>query len=150
MLDEADLVVCGPDGVDTFADVAARMPVVALSLRPLGARFATALPPGVVDYGAVVLGQPDSIVPYDPPAGGDVGWVDGAGQRTQAELIARAVETSVGGRLLTDVNPCTAAGLATLVAPLATGGGTVWVRNPDESGWSRRYDAERATAELRA
>ena len=61
-----------------------------------------------------------------------------------------AVEAAPGGRLLTDVNPCTAAGLSTLVAPLATGGGTVWVRHPDESGWARRSEAERATAELRA
>jgi uncharacterized protein (TIGR03089 family) len=150
LLDEADLVVCGPDGLETYAAAVDRVPVVALSLRPLGARFATALPPGVVDYGAVVLGQPDVFVPHDPPAGDDVGWVDGDGQRTQAELVGLAVETSPGGRLLTDVNPCTAAGLATLLAPLATGGGTVWVRHPDESGWSHRHESERATAELRA
>jgi uncharacterized protein (TIGR03089 family) len=150
LLDGADLVVCGPDGLDALAAVADRVPVVALSLRPLGARFATALPPGVVDYGAVVLGQPDVFVPYDPPAGDDVGWVDPAGERTQAELMSAQVDRSPGVRLLTDVNPCTGAGLATLVGPLASGGGTVWVRHPDESGWSKRYDAERATGELRA
>lgn len=150
LLNGADLVVCGPDGLGTYAALADRVPVVALSLRPLGARFATALPPGVVDYGAVVLGQPDAFVPYDPPAGADVGWVDSAGERTQAELMGVLIESAAGGRLLTDLNPCTAAGLATLVAQLATGGGTVWVRHPEETGWSRRYDAERATAELRA
>jgi uncharacterized protein (TIGR03089 family) len=150
LLDRADLVVCGPDGLDTYAGIADRLPVVALSLRPLGARFATALPPGVVDYGAVVLGQPDAFVPYDPPTGDDVGWVDAAGERTQAELMSVSVETAAGGRLLTDLNPCTASGLATLATPLVTGGGTVWVRHPEEDGWSRRYAAERATAELRA
>lgn len=149
-LDDADLVVCGPDGLDELAGVADRVPVLALSLRPLGARFDTALPPGVVDYGAVVLGQPDAFTAYDPPEGDDVGWVDGDGERTQAELMGLAVETAPGGRLLTDVNPCTAAGLSTLVGPLATGGGTVWVRHPDASGWARRSEAERATAELRA
>lgn len=149
LLDEADLVVCGPDGVDRHAPVADRVPVVALSLRPLGARFATALPPGVVDYGAVVLGQPDSFAPYDPPSADDVAWVDAGGARSQAELVGEAAG-GVGGRLLTDVNPCTATGLSTLLAPLAQGGGTVWVRHPDEAGWARRHDAERATAELRA
>jgi uncharacterized protein (TIGR03089 family) len=151
LLPEADLVVCGPDGLDPFAAEADRVPVVALSLRPLGARFATALPPGVVDYGAVVLGQPDAFVPYDPPAGDDVAWVDGDREVTQAELMGRSVaDLGSGARLLTDVNPCTADGLATLVAPLAGGGGTVWVRHPDASAWTRRRDAERATAELRA
>jgi len=150
LLDRADLVVCGPDGLDAYAASADRVPVVALSLRPLGARFATALPPGVVDYGAVVLGQPDVFVPYDPPTGDDVGWVDDAGERTQAELMSVPVDLPAGGRLLTDLNPCTASGLATLTAQLASGGGTVWVRHPEEAGWSRRYDAERATAELRA
>jgi hypothetical protein len=96
----------------------------------------------------VVLGQPDSFAPYDPAQADDAAWVDGDGELSQSELLGRAVE-GTGGRLLTDLNPCTAAGLTTLLAPLAHGGGTVWVRNPDESAWSRRYDAERATAELR-
>ena len=64
---EADLVVCGPDGVATYAEHAARVPVVALSLRPLGGRFTEALPTGVTDYGAVVLAQPDAFTAYDPP-----------------------------------------------------------------------------------
>lgn len=147
--DGADLVVCGPDGVDGYARVADRVPVVALSLRPLGARFATALPPGVVDYGAVVLGQPDSFVAYDPPAADDVAWVDPSGELTQGGLLDEAGQ-GVDGRLLTDVNPCTRPGLTTLLAPLAHGGGTVWVRHPEESAWSRRHDAERATFDLRA
>ena len=74
LLDEADLVVCGPDGVATYAGHAARVPVVALSLRPLGGRFAEALPSGVTDYGAVVLAQPDAFAAVDPPAADDVGW----------------------------------------------------------------------------
>ena len=149
LLDEADLVVCGPDGLEALAGAAARVPVVALSLRPLGARFATALPTGVVDYGAVVLGQPDTFFPHDPPQADDVAWVDVDGERTQGELMAAAAEAD-GGRLLTDINPCNPAGLGILLAPLVHGGGTVWVRHPDEAGWARRYDAERATAELRA
>ncbi|MGN6575165.1 MAG: TIGR03089 family protein [Nocardioides sp.] len=150
-VDEADLVVCGPESVDELAPAAARVPVVALSLRPLGARFDVPLPTGVVDYGAVVLGQPDVFMPLDPPEGDDVGWTGPDGDVSQGDLLRSGVAgLEDGGRLLTDVNPCRRDGLATLVAPLAAGGGTVWVRHPDEGSWARRYDAERASVELRA
>ncbi len=43
LADEADLVVCGPEGVEEYADRADAVPVVALSLRPLGARFSRAV-----------------------------------------------------------------------------------------------------------
>ena len=148
-LEDADLVVCGPDGLEELAGAADRVPVVGLSLRPLGARFDRPLPTGVVDYGAVVLGQPDAFTPYDPPEAADVAWVDAAGELSQAALWTGEPLVGAGGRLLTDVPPCTRAGLATLVSPLTQGGGTVWVRHPDADGWARRYDAERATAELR-
>ena len=148
--DEADLVVCGPDSVEELAPVAARVPVVALSLRPLGARFDVPLPAGVVDYGAVVLGQPDVFVPMDPPEGDDAAWSGGDGDLSQTELLRSGVPgLTDGGRLLTDVNPCSHDGLATLVAPLAAGGGTVWVRHPDEGSWPGKHDAERASVELR-
>ncbi len=149
--DEADLVVCGPDGVDRYAALAARVPVVAISLRPLGARFADPLPAGVVDYGAVVLGQPDSFAPFDAPDATDVAWEDPAGSTTQADLLGEqsATGASPGERLLTDVSPTTRQGLATLLGPLLAGGGTVWVRHPAEDGWQRRSGAERATSTLR-
>lgn len=153
LADEADLVVCGPDGVERYAGRADSVPVVALSLRPLGARFADPLPTGVVDYGAVVLAQPDVFMAIDPPTGDDDAWREADGVRSQAEVLADAAATPVvehGGRLLTDVNPCSAAGLTTLLSPLQQGGGTVWVAEPDEQRWKRRYDEERASAELRA
>ncbi|QNN53636.1 TIGR03089 family protein [Nocardioides mesophilus] len=149
---EADLLVCGPAGVQTCAPHATRVPVVALSLRPLGARFTDPLPTGVVDYGAVVLGQPDAFAALDAPAGDDPAWEDAHGTRTQAELFTEAASdglVSAGGRLLTDVPPTTRRGLATLLAPLLHGGGTVWVAHPDESGWAHRAETERATAVLR-
>jgi hypothetical protein len=37
----------------------------------------------------------------------------------------------------------------TLLAPLVTGAGVVWVRHPAEDGWDRRAEQERATAVLR-
>ena len=145
---DADVVVCGPDGVATYGEDAGRAPVVALSLRPLGAPFAEALPPGVVDYAAVVLGQPDAFAAYDPPQPGDAAWQDAGGAaRTQEDLLAT---DPLPGRLLTDVNPCADAGLDTLLGPLLGGGGTVWVRNPVTDGWDRRAEAERATATRRA
>ena len=149
---EADLVVCGPDGVDTYAAHAARAPVVALSLRPLGGRFTEALPTGVVDFGDVVLAQPDAFVAYDPPADADAAWRDAAGTLSQADLLAEAASSELvaaGGRLLTDVTPCTRRGLVTLLAPLTLRAATVWVRHPDESSWAARADQERVTGQLR-
>ncbi len=151
--DDADLVVCGPEGVERYAGRADSVPVVALSLRPLGARFAEPLPTGVVDYGAVVLAQPDVFMSVDPPSGDDEAWRDGQRRRSQAELLADVATAPVvedGGRLLTDLNPCSDEGLATLLSPLQHSGGTVWVANPDESRWQQRYAEERATASLRA
>jgi uncharacterized protein (TIGR03089 family) len=153
LVDEADLVVCGPDGVADYAGQAVRVPVLALSLRPLGGRFAEALPTGVTDYGAVVLAQPDLFMAADQPAPDDPAWRDASGTSTQAEVLARAAASGlVGaeGRLLTDVNPCTRPGLDTLAAPVVHRASTVWVRNPDRSAWPARVVQERATAELRA
>jgi uncharacterized protein (TIGR03089 family) len=151
--DRADLVVCGPEGVQAYAERADRVPVVALSLRPLGARFADPLPTGVVDYGAVDLAQPDVFMPLDPPSADDEAWRDRAGSRTQAGLLA-AVEAAPlldeGGRLLTDLNPCSAEGLATLLSPLLRAGGAVWVAHPDPTRWDKRHEEERATAQARA
>jgi uncharacterized protein (TIGR03089 family) len=153
LVEEVDLVVCGPDGVKEYAGRADVVPVVALSLRPLGARFADPLPTGVVDYGAVVLGQPDAFLPLQPPTPDDAAWCETGRALSQAELLAEASDAPLveqGGRLLTDVNPCTPEGRGTLLSPLLLGGGTVWSRHADRAGWPRRYDEERATAQLRA
>jgi uncharacterized protein (TIGR03089 family) len=152
LLDEVDLVVCGPDRVEAYAASAATVPVVALSLRPMAGRFTEALPTGVVDYSAVVLGQPDAFTALDPPEPDDVAWT-GPRTLTQTQLLdtaGTAAGLDPGGRLITDVNPCSAEGLTTLVGPLLAGGGTVWVRHPEASGWEHRQEAERATVTLRA
>lgn len=152
LAEEADLVVCGPKGLERYAVDVERVPVLALSLRPLGGRFTEPLPSGVTDYGAVVLAQPDVFVAYDPPGAADAAWRDAGGQVSQAELLAEASGrplVSSGGRLLTDVNPATRRGAATLVAPVLLGAGTVWVRNPNGGRWAARAQEERATEELR-
>jgi uncharacterized protein (TIGR03089 family) len=149
---EADLVVCGPDGLERHAVDADRVPVLALSLRPLGGRFTDPLPSGVTDYGAVVLAQPDVFVAYDPPGADDAAWRDDSGPVTQAELLAEAAGSGVvtgGGRLLTAVNPAGRSGLVTLVAPVLLDAGAVWVRHPDDARWSARAEEERITDELR-
>jgi len=148
---DADLVVCGPGGVEKYAAKGGQ--VVAISLRPLGGRFTEPLPAGVVDYGAVVFGQPDTFVPYDDPAGDDAAWLDSASPVTQADLLAAAAAADLvpdGHRLITDVNPCSHFGSATLLGPLQAGGGTVWVANPDEASWDHKKESERATSVLRA
>jgi uncharacterized protein (TIGR03089 family) len=152
LADEADLVVCGPDRPDRYAPLALRVPVLALSLRPLGGRFVEALPTGVTDYGAVVLAQPDAFVPGDPPDPADPAWRDAGGTSTQADVLAEAARSSIvarEGRLLTDLNPCSRAGLETLVAAVVNQASTVWVRNPDETAWQARVEHERVTAQLR-
>jgi uncharacterized protein (TIGR03089 family) len=148
---DSELVVCGPGGVEAYAGGSAQ--VVALSLRPLGARFAEPLPSGVMDYGALVLGQPDAFAPYDPPQDDDPAWSEAELTTSQTDLLTAATGANLvpdGGRLITDVNPCSYYGSATLLAPLQGGGGTVWVANPDDATWERKRESERATAELRA
>lgn len=148
----ADAVVCGPAGVGRWAGLAPTRPVVAMSLRPLGARFDEPLPAGIVDYGAVVLGQPDAFVAVDPPVSGDQAWRDRAGTVSQADLagLRLGVEVAPGERLLTDVPPASRPGLAALLVPLRGGGGTVWVRHPEPASWEHRRAVERAGAVLRS
>jgi len=149
--EDADVLVCGPEELDALAGQAGRAPVLALSLRPLGGRFTGPLPPGATDYGAVVLGQPDVFVPYDPPEPGDAAWQDADGSLSQAEVVALDVDgVEATGRLLTDVAPTSRSGLGTLTAPLRGGGGAVWVRRPGPDGWAHRAEVERTTAVLRA
>jgi uncharacterized protein (TIGR03089 family) len=145
----AELVLCGPDGLETYAGRAGR--VVATSLRPLGARFDRPLPEGVVDFGAVVWGQPDAFFPLDQPTGDDEAWAGPPALDQRALLTAarRHELATPGVRLLTDVDPCSSDGLLALVGPLLAGGGTVWVRHAEPGGWERRAETERATRVLR-
>jgi hypothetical protein len=99
-----------------------------------------------------VLAQPDAFLADDAPTADDAAWRDGSGTSTQADLITEAAGSGVvepGGRLLTDVNPCTRSGAATLLGPVLAGAGVVWVRHPDDTAWTARSEQERATAQLR-
>jgi uncharacterized protein (TIGR03089 family) len=147
----ADLVVCGPEQLARHA--AGPVQVVALSLLPMGARFAEPLPDGVVDFGVVVWSQPDGFTAYDPPGPADVAWRHRSSTSSQAELLTAAGQSRLsdfGTRLLTDLNPCSADGLTAFLGPLVGGGGTVWVVHPDRDGWEHRAETERVTSQWRA
>lgn len=146
--DEPDAVVCGPATLEAWAPLAGKLPVIACALKPLGVRFAEPLPGGVHDFGVEVWSQPDAFTPWDPPTADDPATDDA----TQAELFAAAsdgVLLGAGGRLLTDANPAEPAGRATFTEPLVRRGSAIWVANADPASWQQKYDAERATAELR-
>lgn len=138
----ADAVVCGPSGLDAYADGSA--PLLACSLRPLGARFAEPLPQGVRDFGVEVWSQPDAFLPSDPATPVDSA-LPGVSQH---ELLHRRAEHLLpGGRLFTSVNPLDDP--AVFLEPVVGGGSVVWVANAPDPEWLRAtYDAERATAQL--
>jgi uncharacterized protein (TIGR03089 family) len=141
--DEPDAVVCGPDGLATWAPRAATIPVLACSLRPMGVRFAEPLPDRVVDVGVEIWSQPDGFTAWDPPAADDLA----TDELTQDELTAAAGSSLTGGgRLLSVADPASPPGMATFTEPLARGGSLVLVRNPDPVRLDDVYAAERATA----
>jgi uncharacterized protein (TIGR03089 family) len=142
-----DAVVCGPDSLTDWAPHAARIPVLACSLRPLGVRFADPLPPGVLDVGVEIWGQPDGFTAWDPPTGDDLATAT----LTQAQLWADDLTAAVGsftdgGRRLSVADPASPPGTATFTEPLRRGGSLVLVRNPDPARLDGVHDAERATA----
>jgi uncharacterized protein (TIGR03089 family) len=147
---DADLVVCGPDGIEAYAELVDAHPVMAISLRPLGARFAETLPTGLTDYGAVVLAQPDVFVAERPPTADDMAWRRDDGSLSQRDLLEMVrAEPVVGprGRLLTDVNPCSEEGLGALLSPLLQGGASIWVTHPEPAS-ARRGAGDRSAAQV--
>lgn len=139
---QGDLVVCGPDSVEEWADHPRGL---ACSLRPLGARFAEPPPGRLRDFGVEVWSQPDAFVPWDPPTGADPA-LDGI---SQAELVAAAAEGSLvepGGRLMSAANPASPTGFAAFVEPCVRGGSTILVAHANPSTWATTFNSERATA----
>jgi uncharacterized protein (TIGR03089 family) len=125
----ADVDVVGDDG-----DVPPGDRVVVVGLAPLGGRSRRPVPAGALDAGAEVLGQPDHLVAHDPPAPGFPALDDRDHARLLADASDRAVSLGLtpGGRLATDVGPCTTAGLVeTVLAPLTVGGSLVLLTGPD-------------------
>ena len=143
--EDADAVVCGPEGLAAWAGRAADLPVLACSLLPMGVRFADPLPPGVHDVGVEVWSQPDAFTAWDPPGPEDLA-MPGV---TQAEMWRTAAAGSLltdGGRLLTEANPASPPGIASFSEPLARGGSVVLVSHADPERLEATYVGERATA----
>lgn len=146
--DDVDLAVAGPDTVEAAL---AADEVVALSLRPWGAPFATALPAGVLDYAAEVPGHGDR---FATPAGAvpELTEVDGARLDGPA-LLAAAADAAARwslpdrGRLLSTLDPASRDGaLALLAAPLAVGGSVVLARHYAPGTAATRLAGERCDA----
>ncbi|WP_299922095.1 TIGR03089 family protein [uncultured Nocardioides sp.] len=152
--DQPDAVVCGPGGLDAWAPRAGVLPVLACSLRPLGVRFAEALPAGVLDVGVEIWSQPDGFTAWDPPTGADLATDTLTQQQLFGPPSARPHDLTAavgsdltdGGRLLSVADPASPPGMATFTEPLGRGGSLVLVRNPDPARLDDVHDAERATA----
>ncbi|TNC31221.1 TIGR03089 family protein [Mumia zhuanghuii] len=105
--------------------------IVALSLRPLGGRFTTPLPAGVIDYNAEVPSHGDHFTAYYPPAGASPALVADDSVLTHADLTSRAADTyAPGARVMIvgdrDLTPLVEA----LPAALHAHGSLVLVRTP--------------------
>ncbi|MDI2132249.1 TIGR03089 family protein [Yinghuangia seranimata] len=148
----ADLVVSGPDTLAAALDCEGQR--VALSLRPMGARFAEP-PAGFLDYAAEVAGHGDRFVPYAAPRPTDPALELGGRTYSGADVAAlgadaaKGWELGSGDRVLSSLGFTHEGGLsAGLLAPLAASVPVVLCRNLeliDESALERRISTERVT-----
>ncbi|MDT0346800.1 TIGR03089 family protein [Streptomyces litchfieldiae] len=149
---DADLVVSGPDGLEAARACAGER--VALSLRPLGARFPEP-PEGFTDYAVAVPGQPDTFAAYDPPGPDDAALVVEGATLTGADVLERARADAAarglgpGCRLMSLVGYDSWAGVsAGLFAPLAVGASVVLcpgARGLAAADLAARRESERVT-----
>ncbi|MET7637578.1 TIGR03089 family protein [Streptomyces sp. NPDC005438] len=153
---QADLAVCGPADLERAR--ACRGERVALSLRPMGARFAQP-PEGFRDYAVEAPGQGDQFAPYVPVSADDPALTVEVGparvELTGAEVVERAradahsLGLAPGSRLLSRLPYDHWHGVsAGLLAPLAADASVVLCRNAghlDGDALERRRDSERVT-----
>jgi uncharacterized protein (TIGR03089 family) len=142
--DEPDAVVTGPAGLSRWASEAGAVTVVATALHPLATPFPDGVPAGVHDLGVEVWSQPDAYVAWPGPADDDAA-VAGV---TQTELWGSAAAGDLltdGGRLLSEANPASPSGLASLTEPLARSGSLVLVAHASAEKRERIAADERVT-----
>ncbi|MFF3466974.1 TIGR03089 family protein [Streptomyces sp. NPDC001984] len=150
----ADFVAAGPGQFD--AGLACAGDRYALSLAPLGRRFATP-PAGYADYAVAVPSHGDRFTPYAPVDPEAPALIVAGAELTGAEVVERARAdapgldlTGPGSRLLAGLPYDTWEGLsAGLFSPLAVGGSVVLCRHLDQLGedaLAKRIDSERVTA----
>jgi len=121
--------------------------VFAVSLLPMAQPDTS--PAGAEDYTAAVRPMPDAWAGVRPLAGPADPALDGTSRSALvglAERRAAELGLAAGGRLLS-AEPWRqpADWVTALLAPLAVGGSTVLVRNPDATALDRRAAAERVT-----
>jgi uncharacterized protein (TIGR03089 family) len=141
---DADAVLTGPDGLERWAARAGQIPVVASALHPLAGRFSDGLPTGVHDLGVEVWSQPDSYVASQLPGDDDVA-VAGTTQGDLWRSAAAGEHVTSGGRLLSEANPASPSGLASLTEPLACGGSLVLAVHASAERLDRIAADERVT-----
>jgi uncharacterized protein (TIGR03089 family) len=123
---DPDAVVTGPDGLERWSPAAGRIPVLATALQPLAGRFPDGVPPGVHDLGVEVWSQPDGYAAFPAPADDDAA-VSGTSQADLWGSGGARDQRTDGGRLLSESNPASPSGLASLTEPLTRGGSLVLV-----------------------
>lgn len=129
-----DVAVVGPDSLG--GDLPRADEIVALSLRPLGARFATELPSGVIDYNAEVLGHGDRFMPYDRPTPDTAAAVIHGEERDHATCVeaarrrAESWDPAFQPRVLTGGLVDAGDSIEILLGALAADGSVVLVANP--------------------
>lgn len=148
----AEVAVSGPDELATARACTGER--VALSLRPLGARFPQP-PEGFLDYAAEVPGQGDHFTPYTPVSGDAPALVVDGEELTGRQVVDRARADAerrgltTGSRLLSTLPYTTWQGVcAGLLAPLAADASVVLVRHADHTDPAaarRRRESERVT-----
>ncbi|WP_045879782.1 TIGR03089 family protein [Pseudofrankia sp. DC12] len=116
--------------------------VVALSLRPFGARMAHPVA-GVLDFAAEVPAHGDRFAAPPPPS-------DQATLLARAGEVAAATGLGAGDRVLSTAGPASAEGLlGTVLAPLVAGASVVLCRhldaNLDDAALARRIAQEKVT-----
>ena len=123
----ADVVVIGPDEVAAVPGAV----TFACALLPLGVRFREGVPDGVHDVGEEIWGQPDAYMPWDPPQPDDpaTAWTvaDQASASQESVMAAAARFPTDGSRLLSEANPASPPGIASVCIPLVTNGSLVLV-----------------------
>jgi uncharacterized protein (TIGR03089 family) len=152
VLDDAGdsrLVVVGPATLDAAPRSSETL---ALSLRPLGGRFAEPLPAGMLDYAAEVPTYPDRFVAYEPADPAEPALESHGVVTTQGGMVGQATERGVqlgagpGARMLVATDDLRTALLDALLVPLVVGGSAVLVRNEIRDRRDARIAAERVTA----
>lgn len=141
---DVDLAVVGPRGWEgEDAD-----DIVALSLRPLGARFAEPLPAGIVDYNAEVLGHGDHFTPHLPPGDETPALRRTDGEVSHARLVhetSNRVDDHARMLLVGDHDQDEQA--MALLTTLGAAGSLVLVRDPSGSGLTEERRAAIAADE---